>query len=173
MSETPFRITRPDGRSNTQVLLDFVKGYEPGHVFTYENLIAAVSWSGRQFTTRDVQQLVQTSGPMLSRQESRVLKNVPQVGYKLALANEHVRMALQRRTKADVQLRRGLEILRNVKFDEMNENERMAHEGQYMVMEAIYRNTQALARRQSKTEELIANLTRRIDNVCETSVVRQ
>ena len=41
MNRRLFEIGRPDGRSNTEVLLDIVRAREPGYVFTYDELIAA------------------------------------------------------------------------------------------------------------------------------------
>lgn len=165
MKRKPFEIGRPDGRSNAEVLLALVQTVQPGHIFTYEDLIAGLSWEGRTFTVQAVQGLVREAAHVLSKREARVLRNVRLVGYKVAHAKEHVSLALVRQDRAEVQVRRGLDMLRHVHWDEMNDNERKAHEGTLLVTEALYRNQMALQRRQAKVEDLIANLTRRVDDL--------
>jgi hypothetical protein len=79
-------------------------------------------------------------------------------GYRIAKANEHGMLANNRKRRADVQVRKGLDILRNVRWDDMDEESRKAHQGQLMVSEGIYGLMQSLAKRQDKLEEVIKDM---------------
>jgi hypothetical protein len=156
MTSTLFAITRKDGRSNSQVVVDYVRDSEPGRLFTYDELAAALSvGSDRGFTARDVCQAVRGALLRLLREQQRRLHNVRLVGYRLAPAIEHRRLARQDHRRADVQLRRGLETLRNVRWNELDPNARLAHEGTLMLTESLYINQLALDRRMRTIEDAI------------------
>lgn len=159
-----FKVSRRDGRSNAQVLLDYVSGANPGRVYPYEELgeVLAVGTS-RSFDVAAIRGVVRTALPRLLKEQQRALHNVVRVGYRLALANEHTKLAHTRQRRADNQLKMGLKILRNVRWEEMTENERQAHEGTLMVTEALYANQVALEKRQRTVEEAIAGLSKRVD----------
>lgn len=159
MNTPRFVITRADGRSNTQVVLDYVKNAEPGHQFTYRELGVALSeGTDRDYTVPAVQSVVRSSLRALEREWKRTLQNVPRVGYRVALAREHMGLALVRRERADSQLRKGLSVLENVRYDEMDENTRRAHEGHLMVTAALVANQIALNKRMTRIEELLGDL---------------
>jgi len=151
-----FEITRLDGRSNSQVVLDHVKDKPPGTVFSYEELQAALSsGTSRRYSQSDVQSIVTAAYPRLLKEQARALHNVRLVGYRLAPAAHHVVLANGRQAKADKQMLRGLQTLQNVRWDEMDANQRMAHEGQLLVVGALFHQMRALERRQSAIEAAI------------------
>jgi len=154
-----FTITRSDGRSNAQVILDHVKDGEPGRVYPHAELLVALDvGSDRAHTRPDVYHAVRTALPRVLREHQRRLHAVRQVGYRLARASEHVSLARCDRHRADVQLKRGLATLQNVMFDEMTPNERSAHEGTLMVVSALWANQAAMDRRLRKVEMAIASV---------------
>ena len=155
-----FEITRKDGRSNAQVLIDHVGDAEPGTVFAYDELERILERS-----RSSVQGIVLNANHRLLKEKSRTLVNLRNRGYQLAHASEHTRIANGRRRKADVQLRKGLHVLKNVRWDEMDEESRKAHEGTLMVTQAIVSNQEALARRQDQVESAIDQLLRRVDSM--------
>lgn len=151
-----FKITRADGRSNVEVMLDYVKGKDAGTVFTYEELAGALSAdSNHVYKTTDVQSLAVKAYPRLLKEQARALHNVRGVGYRLAPAGFHVALANVRQSKADRQMLRGVQTLQHVRWDEMDENQRAAHEGQLMISSALYNQMKALERRQSLVEEAV------------------
>lgn len=151
-------ITRLDGRSNAQVILDLVKDHEPGRVFEYDEIITALEQgTDKHYTVRDVQGVISRLYSRMLKEQARALHAVPKVGYRLAPASFHTTLANNRKSRADKQMLRGMQTLQNVKWNEMNENERKAHEGQLLITSAIYSQMQALSRRQSKIEDLIAS----------------
>jgi len=158
-SETRFAITRDDGRSNAQVVVDLVKDGAPGRIYTIEEFQAALAvGTDRTFDLRAVQQIVRNMTNALEKTYKRTLHAVPTVGYRLACAKEHMGLAVLRQDKANRQLRKGLHILENVRYDEMDENTRSAHEGHLILTSAIYRNQIALESRMRRVEETIQGI---------------
>jgi hypothetical protein len=161
-----FQIARSDGRSNSQVILDLVRGAEPGRVFSYHDLGAALSVGmSRQFEIQAIRSVVRTMLARLLKEERRVLQNVPGVGYRLAFAGDHRQLSDDRKRRATAQLKRGLLILENVRWDEMDENQRAAHQGQLMVVGAMYAMQQMIDRRQRRQDQTIAELRRDVDEM--------
>lgn len=155
MSER-FEVTRSDGRSNTQVLIDFVKDRPAGTVFSYEELCVELSKNAtRQYEQRDLGGIVSRALPRLLKEAARALHNVRNVGYRMAPAAYHVTLANDRQTRADKQMLRGMQTLQNVRWDEMDANQKLAHEGQLMITGALYRQMKALERRTSAVEDAI------------------
>lgn len=154
-----FRITREDGRSNAQVIIDLVEGAEPGTVYTYDELGEALgAGTARVYGRSDVCGAVLQANDRLLREQCRSLHNVRGVGYRLAPAVDHRRLALVRKSRADTQLKKGVLMLSNVKWDEMDPASRAAHEATLMMVSAVYAQTQSLERRQSATESAIRKL---------------
>lgn len=154
-----FKIARVDGRSNAQVIIDCVKDGEPGRVYGYDELAAALSvGTDRTYGIESVRASVIAACPRLLRESQRTLYNVRRVGYRLSHATDHNRLGLQRTRRADVQMRRGVQILQHVRWDEMDENSRKIHEGTLMVVGAFYQQQQAMERRLSAVETAIKNL---------------
>lgn len=152
----PFAITRADGRSNTQVILDLVRGADPGMVFTYEQIIAALAvGSEKAYTTQAAQAAVRSALPRLLLDQSRTLRNVQQVGYKVALAAEHQHLALDRKHKADRQMHMGMTMLQHVRLDELSESQRKAHMGTLMIVSALWQNQKALERRMDQNDAVL------------------
>lgn len=154
-----FQITRDDGRSNGQVLLDFIEGKEPGKVFSYHELSAVLSENtDRQYNKHEVQLIVNSTCPRMLKEQARTLHNVRNTGYRIAPAAYHTTLASHRKEKADKQLLRGVQVLQNVRWEEMDANQRLAHEGQLLILGAMYQQTKALERRQQKVENAINRL---------------
>lgn len=153
---TKFKITRKDGRSNAQVILDYVKDKPAGAEFKYEDLQVALSdGSNHSYTVVEVQAVAAKLYPRLLKEQSRALHNVRNIGYRLAPAGYHVVLANDRKSKADKQMLRGVQTLQNVRWEEMDVNQRQAHEGQLLVVGALYSQMKALERRQSAIEDAI------------------
>lgn len=154
-----FKPTRADGRSFTEVLIEHVHNGEPGQIYGYEDLSTVLSvGADHPLNVQDVRGIVNRAQKQLSRAHSRTLRSVRGVGYKLAHAREHQELALIKQSKADRQLRRGLQLLQDVRWDELDENSRKAHEGTMLVMSAMYEQTRALRKRVNRIDELLSSL---------------
>jgi DNA-binding FadR family transcriptional regulator len=160
----PFKITRSDGRSNAQVLLDHFKHKEPGTVFEYDELRHVLSVNTNHvYSVHEIRAICAAIYPRLLKEQARALHNVRTVGYRLAPAAFHVTLASGRQNRADRQMLRGVQTLQHVKWEEMTQNERMAHEGQLMICGALYQQMQALERRQSVIEDAIRRVREPIE----------
>ena len=159
MSARRFAPTREDGRSNAQVVIDLVRDGTPGTLYLYDELINALNaGSTRVYGRHDVWTVVSACTPRLLGEQSRRLRNVRLMGYQLSPASEHMTLAHRDKRRADTQLRRGLQTLRHVRWEELDDNTRRAHEGHLMLTEAIYANQMALERRVRKIEDVIQGL---------------
>ena len=151
-----FRITREGGKSNAEVLLDIVKDKPAGTVFLYDDLAAALSaGTEKSYETTDVQSVVNATYARLLKEQARALHCVRNVGYRLAPAAHHIVLASDRQSRADKQMLRGMQTLQNVRWDEMDSNQRMAHEGQLLVTSSLFSQMKALEMRQSLVEAAI------------------
>jgi hypothetical protein len=155
MSDT-FAITRADGRSNAQVVCDLVCGAEPGTTFTYDEIIASLSdGSETTYTVDTARQAVYTACLRLLREHSRTLHNIRGVGFRLACASDHRRLAGDRKRRADKQMFIGLKTLQHVKWSELDPAAKAAHEGTLLLVAALYENQRSLEARMSRVENAI------------------
>jgi hypothetical protein len=155
-----FQVTRADGRSDAQVIIDLVKDGIAGTLYTHETLREALAAdSPREFRQHEVSGAVGRANKRLLREHQRRLHAIIGMGYRLAPASEHMRLAGGDRRRADAQLRKGLETLRHVRWEEMAPDARKAHEGHLMVTEALYQAQVAQDRRLRKVEAAIQAIT--------------
>lgn len=154
-----FQITRENGKSNTRVLLDYVCGSEPGRIFKYEELIKVLNENiNKKYGVHEIQLIVSNAQSQLLKEQSRTLYNVRNVGYKVAHANEHNKLALTRKDRADTQLSRGVKILQNVRWEEMDAQSRLAHEGSLLIMSSLYSQQQGYEKRINAVETALKNI---------------
>lgn len=151
-----FEIGRLNGKSDAEILLEVVNSASPGEVLTYGRLAEALGQdSPRQYAIRDVQGSVNRAERKLAVHASRALVNVRRVGYKLALAEEHQKIAGRKRERSTKLLKRGLTVLQNVRWEEMDANQRQAHEGALMVVSALHQAVQGIESRLAAVESAI------------------
>lgn len=158
----PFKITRNDGRSNAQVIIDYVRDKEPGVIFEYDELIAALNHGANHvYSLRDLQGIVFRLYSRMLKECARTLHNVRHVGYRLAPGSQHLVLAGDRNRKASTQMEKGVLMLQHVRYDEMDANQRLAHEAQLIISGAMYQQITALERRQTAVEAAIHKILNR------------
>jgi hypothetical protein len=156
-----FKIKRDDGRSNSQVLLDYVQGKPPGTVFLYEELQDVFSsGTNKKYTKNEAQRIVTESCPRMLKEQNRTLHNMRNVGYRIAHAAQHVVLASYRKERGEKQFLRSEQVLIHVHLNEMTQNERREHQGQLIMMIAMRQQLTALERRQSAIENAINRVMR-------------
>lgn len=162
-----FATRRRDGRSDVQVLSDLVQTAAPGDVFTYDALCRALAdgCEDRTVTVQTVRSAVRRLYSRLLKNQARTLQSVPTVGYRVAAAADHQMLAKGRQRRADAQLRRGVQVLEHVRWDEMDANARAAHEGTLLLMSALYQNQRALDRRQRRVEDALREIAQHRERV--------
>jgi hypothetical protein len=163
---TPFAPSRPDGRSDRQIVFDLAESAEPDTAFTYDRLVAALSEGLAAEVDRSrVYRAVADGNRTLLRERKRYLNNVPGLGYRVIHTSEAVAVALDKKGRAEAFLQRGLAVLKNARLDELDPAQRTLHEGQLLIMAGLYEATRQSERRHSRSEALIAELTRRVDKI--------
>src|SRR5271166_3824183 len=151
-----FKIVRADGRSNAEVVLDLVKEKPAGTVFSYDEVGRALSEGcNHVYDQKSVTAIASKVYPRLLKEQARALHNVRNIGYRLAPASFHMALAEGRKSRADHQMLRGVQTLEHVRWDEMDANQKLAHEGQLLITGALYQQMKALERRQDLIEEAI------------------
>lgn len=159
---TDFMPARADGRSDRQVVLDLVGDSEPETLFTYDDLVAALSVGlDRPVIRRKrVYQSVGSANTLLLRERHRFLSVVRDIGYRVIRADEHVNVAIDKKSRAEKYISRGVQILRDAKVSELSDAERALHQGQLLIMTGLLAATRESERRHNKSEALIADLKR-------------
>lgn len=154
-----FKQNRLDGRSTTEVILDLLKDAEPETVFEYEEIIRVLNaGASKEHSKKDAQSAMQRAKGRLSRDYQRMVRSIPNRGYKIAAATEHREIALSHKTKSERQLKVGVQILQNVKWGEMDPESKRAHEGTLVIVSALYEQQAWLDRRLKKVETLIGQI---------------
>jgi len=157
-----FTITRPNGRSNQEVVLQLVAGGKPGDVYSYEQLTAALEADTEtQYPRQAVAACVRSANWRLLREHKRVLRVVRNVGYRLAAAGEHTELSSARHRRADRQMRWALATLRGARLEEMDATQRAQHTAMTVIAAQVAEHTRTL-RYHGK---LIADLTHRLDDI--------
>lgn len=161
-----FTPTRKDGRSDRRVVFELASGSAPDTTFTYEQLETALNAGLDDAVDRDrVYRSVAQANKTLLREEKRYLCVVRGVGYRMINAGEHLPVALIKKDRAQTYLKKGIELLRNARMDELDATQRTLHEGQLLILGGLYRATQESARRHDKAEALIDDLKARVEKL--------
>jgi hypothetical protein len=155
----PFKPSRDDGRSDRQVIYDLVHTANPGDTFTYKELRTALEDGLDKPVHRPrIYAAVQQANKTLLREQSRYLGVIPNVGYRMIRAEEHLPVSLQKKDRAQQHLRRGIELLKHARLDELTEAQRTLHEGQLMILSGIYQAVEDSHKRHDRAESLIEDL---------------
>lgn len=163
---SPFTPSRPDGRSDRQVMFDLVKDAAPDTTFTHAEIVAELSKDlPKPVTQARMYQAVTNGNSTLLRERERYLRNVRGQGYRVIHTSEAVAVALDKKSRAQTFLARGVQVLRNARMDELSPAERTLHEGQLLIMAGLYEATKRSEQRHNRAEQLIADLTSRVERV--------
>ena len=163
---TQFQASRTDGRSDTRVILDLAGLAEPETQFTYDEIQAALEAGlGSPVTLRRVYAAVRMANRAMLREHHRYLAVVRGRGYRVIRGDEHVVVALSRRDRAETQMKRGVEILRNVNYGDLSTTQRQIHEGQLLIMSALYRAIEESNKSQTRQQNLIDDLAKRMERL--------
>lgn len=158
----PFEPSRADGRSDRQVIYDLAANAEPEAVFKYRQLIDALSVGvDVPIDRRRVYRAIANANKTLLGERHRYLAVVRNVGYRVLRADEHLPAAIDRKQTAVSKLKQGMDLLRNARIDELDEAQRVLHEGQLMIMSGLYDAVRESHMRHDKQERIIEDLRKR------------
>lgn len=168
MTAGAFTPSRPDGRSDRQVVFDLVGDSEPDTLFTQDEIITALQDGLPREVSIDrarMYRAVAQGNSTLLRERKRYLRVSRGRGYRVMHTSEAVAVALDRKATAQTHLRRGLEVLREARLDELDHAQRLLHEGQLLIMAGLFDAVRQSERRHERSEQLIAELTTRVERV--------
>jgi|GEM_PF-2063809 len=163
-----FEVSRDDGRSDGQVIFDLAVHKQPGTTLSYERIIRELETGlppERTVGRPRVYAAVTAANRKLLHECNRYLKVVRNEGYRLLHGSEHLPVAMERKSRANTQFRKGLEILRNTDMAELDPTARAMHQGQLHLMAGLYHAAQESARRADRIEDLIQDVSRRVDKL--------
>ncbi len=156
-----FEPARSDGRSDRRVVFDLACDAEPETLFEHDLIIKALSDGlDEPVDLGRVYRAVGSANQLLLRERRRYLHIVRGTGYRVLNAEEHLPVALQRKDRAQNHLRRGIELLKNARLDELTQAQRVLHEGQLMILSGVFQAVEDSHRRHDRAEGLIADLIR-------------
>lgn len=154
-----FQSTRKDGKSDATVLLELFRAGTAGRVYTFDELAHELGRdSSRTFSHSDVRAISMRIYRRLLREQNRALHNVRGIGYRLAEAREHNRLALVRKSRADRQFDNAIATLRGVRWDELDPESRKVHEGTLMLYSALESQQRAMETRLRRVEDAVGEL---------------
>lgn len=160
-----FRTARENGQSHADVLITLVKDAQPGTTFSYDDLIAALQpGTTKQWTVPMVRSAVYGARRRLFKEVQRALI-ANGIGYRVAAAAEHQRVALVHRRKAQRQYQKEALVLTGTRLDELTPTERITHEAHLSLTLAIAQQVAYLTRRQKVQDKAIDNLISRVERL--------
>lgn len=166
MNPTPFKASREDGRSDRVVIYDAVSSADPETFYSYEDLIKALGEGLKEPIDRmRVYRAVASANRTLLREDRRYLSVVRNQGYRIVRADEHLDIALSKKDLAQNYLRKGIDLLKHARLDELTEIQRTLHEGQLMILAGVYQAIVSSEHRHDRQEQIIGELARRVDKL--------
>lgn len=162
----PFQPSRADGRSDRTVVYDLVKDAAPDTLFGYDVLTEALQDGLDDAVShqRTLAAVRQARRDMLHKQQ-RLLRVVRGRGVRVGRSDEMLPAALEEKATAADRFKRGVDILRNTRLDELDEPMRNIVGGQLLVMDGFYQAIRASDRRQARVEKTIGDLLRRVQRL--------
>jgi hypothetical protein len=161
-----FTPARADGRSDRRVVYELVADNDPDSKVTYETLIDALQDGLDAPVDRPrVYAAVSQANTTLLREKSRYLSVVRGEGYRIIRADEHMGVALGKKQRAEKSIRRGVQVLRNVRMDELTQPQQAAHQGQLLIIGGMLQMMHESERRHERSDSLIADLKQRVTNL--------
>lgn len=161
-----FAPSRDDGRSDRQVIYEAIRDAVPGQVFDYATLAAALQVGVSEPITQErVGSAARAANRLLLREKQRAIEVVKGVGYRVAAAEEHLGLAVSRRHRAETNIRRGIELLRNCRTEELSDVQRNLHEGQFLIMSGVYQAVRYANSRIDRHQKVLQVLTERVERL--------
>ena len=164
----PFTPSRSDGRSDKRVIYELVGDAEPDTLFTKDEIrLALQEGVDKEVTDIRLGAAVRSVRHMLLRERQRYLIPVNGVGYRMIRSDEHLPVALGKKQRAEMQLKDGIEILRNTDVSELSEAQRSLHQGQLLIVQGVYQFAKASEKRIKEQGNLIEELRKQQQDINE------
>lgn len=161
-----FKPARADGRSDRRVVYELVADSPPETKFTHETLIEALQEGLDEPVDKPrVYQAVSQANNTLLRERQRYLHVIRGEGYRVIRADEHVAVAINKKDRAENSIKAGMQLLKNVRMDELTTTQRAAHQGTLMIVGGMLTMMRDSENRHAEADKLIDDLKRRVSNL--------
>lgn len=156
---TAFQASREDGRSDSRVVFEFVANAEPGTLFDFDSIRHELEeGSDAVFSNNRVSDAVRRTNKTLLKERKRYLESVRGRGYRVIRAEEHLAVALNRKSRADAQIQAGIALLKNAKVEELSESQRSLHFGQLIILDRLHQIGQESTKRLAEHDQVLAEM---------------
>lgn len=156
-----FQPSREDGRADWRVVFDLVEGMEPGTEIKHQDLLGALETEDRQRLYRAVGR----ANKELWATRSRSLGAVKGVGYRMLLAQEMPALSESYRKQGRRKVSNAVAVIDATDLGALDKTNRewvvKVQGGMHMLAAAM----DAQIARSQKHQELIENLTRRVEDL--------
>jgi hypothetical protein len=136
------------------IVAEMVAQGSPGDLITYDDLGKALDLDPDE--RRDqIRQAVSAARPLVLADQKRALIPVRGEGYRIAWASEFAGIAQEHRRKADRQIGKALDIVRNVNEKELTPDELRRHRAVAMVITNLHTRMTSAESRLQQLEEVV------------------
>jgi hypothetical protein len=141
-------------RSLRVIVAEMVAERSPGDLITYDELGTALDLDPDE--RRDqIRQAVSAARPLILADHKRALISDRGKGYRIAWASEFAGLAQEHRRKADRQIGKALDIVRNVNEKELSPEELKRHRAVAMVITNLHARMTSAESRLQQLEEAV------------------
>lgn len=157
----PFEPAREDGRSDKRVVYDLVKDADPGRVFAYDELAAALQEGiGGDIPHERIGRAARAASRQFLNDDQRALQVVPMIGYRIAKADDHAVMAQQHHRKAKRESQQSISLITNVRDSELSPEFRGLIRDLRVAFGAVAQMIHAAERRTQRVENVLDEVVR-------------
>lgn len=136
------------------IVAEMVAQGSPGDLITYDDLGKALDLDPDE--RRDqIRQAVSAARPLVLADQKRALIPVRGQGYRIAWASEFAGIAQEHRRKADRQIGKALDIVKNVNEKELTPDELRRHRAVAMVITNLHTRMTSAESRLQQLEEVV------------------
>lgn len=141
-------------RSLRVIVAEMVAERSPGDLITYDELGKALDLDPDD--RRDqIRQAVSVARPLILIDQKRALISVRGTGYRIAWASEFAGIAQEHRRKADRQIGKALDVVKNVNERELSPDELKRHRAVAMIITNLHSRMTSAESRLQQLEEAV------------------
>jgi hypothetical protein len=155
-----FATRSPDGRTQPQIILDHIRAasLRPGDLITYETLHEILDRGDSEDERHAVRGAARAASRRLLTADGHCLVSVPDVGYRITEAAEHLRLGKDREKRGSRQFQQAITIYDGTPLDELTPAQRELHQNTSMLAKAAFAAISDHERRIRRVERLIGGL---------------
>lgn len=156
-----FKVKRPDGLPEWQVVYDLVKGMPPGDIVSYDTLLAALETNDKHV----VYSAVARANKHLWVNDNRSLRVVPKTGYRMLEPLEHEKQSNQFRLQGKRKIKNALAVMKATDLTALTNEQQNWVTKLVTGLSLMAAAVDAHAAKLSEHDSLIKSLSRRVEKI--------